>query len=439
MSAATAKGGSVSRRGVTVSGLAGIGLAGLQAGQSTPAAAQRQGGSNPNVPVSAKDHLKITKLETFLVKPRWLFLKIHTDAGIVGLGEPILEGRANTCAEAVKEIEPYLVGKDPRQVAHHWQAIYRHAFYRGGPILTSALSGIDQALWDIKGKELNRPVCELLGGPVRDRLRFYDHLGGGKLEDIYGTLEPQEFAERLLQSKEEGFDAVKSMPIPVSDPIESPAVLKRAAKCVEAMRLAGGDEMDIMLDLHARTTPAAAIQFGRMLVDYNLYWYEEPCWPESIDGLREVCQALPFPIATGERLVGRWEFRELFEKRACAIAQPDCSHSGGISEVRKIAAMAEAYSIAIACHNPQGPISTAACTHIAFATPNYLIQEVVRKDVPWRKDVVIGQMPIDRGYALPPAAPGLGIDINEAEADKHPFEPEVTMAVFRKDGSVADW
>jgi len=215
--------------------------------------------------------------------------------------------------------------------------------------------------------------------------------------------------------------------------------LKHAAQCVEAMRKAVGDRCDIMLDLHARTTPAAAIQFGRMLADYDLYWYEEPCWSESADALAEVSRALPFPIATGERVLTRWGFREIFEKRACAIVQPDVSHCGGISEARRIAAMAETYLMSVACHNPQGPISTVASLHVAFATPNYLIQEVVRNDVPWRDDVVTPALDVSRGVTGAPLGPGLGIEIDEQEAAKHPFQPEVTMPRFRRDGSVADW
>jgi galactonate dehydratase len=191
---------------------------------------------------------------------------------------------------------------------------------------------------------------------------------------MYKTTEPAEFAERILQSTARGFTAVKAMPIPVSEPIESAAVLKKAACSVEAMRRAVGDDVDIMLDLHARTTPAAAIQFGRLLTEYNLFWYEEPCWPEHVEGLVEVARALPFPIATGERLTGRWEFRELLEKRACAIIQPDVTHCGGVSEARRIAAMAETYQISVACHNPQGPVSTASSIQVGFAIPNYVIQ-----------------------------------------------------------------
>ena len=387
--------------------------------------------------------MKITRILTKVVHARmrnWIFVKVETNHdGLYGWGEATLEWKTKGVVGAIEDLSVLLIGQDPRRIEHLWQIMHRQYFWRGGIYNFTAISGIDQALWDIKGKELGKPVCELLGGPVRDRLRFYDHLGGGRLEDIYNTIEPAEFGERIKASIEEGFTAVKSLPIPVADMIESSAVLKRAAKAVEAMRLAAGDDIDIMLDLHARTTPAAAIQFGRMLVDLNIYWYEEPVASENIDALRRVSDALPFPIATGERLVGRAEFRELFEKQACAIIQPDASHCGGISEVRRIAAMAETYNISVACHNPQGPISTAACTQLGFSIPNYLIQEQVRNDVPWRNDVVHTPVIVTKGFALPPTAPGLGIDVNEAEANKHPWQQEVMMNCLHRDGSVADW
>lgn len=387
--------------------------------------------------------MKITAIKTLVVNARmrnWVLVKVETDQpGLYGWGEATLEWKTKGVTGSVEDLSVLLIGEDPRRVEHIWQKMHRQYFWRGGIVTMTAMSGIDQALWDIKGKELGRPVCELLGGPVRDKLRLYDHLGGGLLEDIYQTEKPEVFAERILDSLEKGFTAVKCMPVPVAELIESPAVLHNTVRCVEAMRQAVGDKVDIMLDLHARTTAAAAIQFGRMLVDYNLYWYEEPCWPEHVDALVEVARALPFPIATGERLVGRWEFRELLEKRACAIVQPDVSHCGGISEARRIAAMAETYSIPVACHNPQGPVSTASSIHIGFATPNYLIQEVVRADVPWRNDILTAPLDVTRGYVPPPTAPGLGIDINEKEAAKYPFQPEVPMDCFHRDGSVADW
>jgi galactonate dehydratase len=387
--------------------------------------------------------MKITRISTHVVNARmrnWIFVKVETDQpGLHGWGEATLEWKTKGVVGAIEDLSVLLIGLDPRRVEHLWQIMHRQYFWRGGITNYSAISGIDQALWDIKGKEVGKPVCELLGGPVRDTLRFYDHLGGGSLEGMYKTAEPEQFAEKIKESVEKGFTAVKAMPIPVAELIESPAVLKHAARCVEAMRLAVGDSMDIMLDLHARTTPAAAIQFGQMLGDYNLYWYEEPCWPEHVDGLLEVARKVPIPIATGERLVGRWEFRELLEKRGCAIVQPDVSHCGGISEVRRIAAMAETYMISVACHNPQGPVSTAASTQVGFAIPNYLIQEVVRNDVPWRNDVVDEMIPLEAGKCGVPTRPGLGIEINEREASRHPFQPEVPMAYFHRDGSVADW
>ncbi len=387
--------------------------------------------------------MKITRISTLAVNARmrnWVFVKVETDQpGLWGWGEATLEWKTRAVVGAIEDLAVLLIGQDPRPIEHLWQAMHRQYFWRGGITDMTAISGIDQALWDIKGKDLGRPVCELLGGPVRSTLRFYDHLGGGSLEGMYRTIEPEEFGARIQESLDAGFTAVKAMPIPVSELIENPATLKQAARSVEAMRKAGGDALDIMLDLHARTTPAAAIQFGRMLVDYNLYWYEEPCWHEHVDGLVEVARALPFPVATGERLAGRWQFRELLEKRACAVVQPDVSHCGGISEARRIGAMAETYQIAVACHNPTGPVGTAAALHVGFATPNYLIQEMVRNDVPWRNDVVAKPLTLEKGAAHAPSAPGLGIEINEKEAARHPFAPEVTMPAFHRDGSVADW
>jgi galactonate dehydratase len=387
--------------------------------------------------------MKITAIKTLVVNARmrnWIFVRIETsEPGLHGWGEATTEWKTKGVVGAVEDLSQLLIGQDPLRVEHLWQVMYRQYFWRRGIVNLSALSGIDQALWDIKGKESGKPVYELLGGPVRDTLRFYDHLGGGTLEGMYGTVTPEEFGERIQESIDQGFTAVKAMPIPVSEPVENPKVLKHAARCVEAMRKVAGDDVDIMVDLHARTTPAAAIQFGRLLADYNLYWYEEPCWSEHVEALVEVARALPFPIATGERLVTRWEFRELLEKRACAIVQPDVCHCGGISEARRIAALAETYLTSVACHNPVGPVSTMASAQVAFAIPNYLIQEMVRKDVAWRNDVVEGELLLEKGVCQPPRRPGLGIEVNEVEAARHPYQPEVLMPSFHRDRSVADW
>ncbi|MBO0858008.1 MAG: galactonate dehydratase [Chloracidobacterium sp.] len=387
--------------------------------------------------------MKITAISTLVVNARmrnWVFVRVETDQpGLYGWGEATLEWKTRAVIGAIEDLKSLLVGKDPRRIESLWQVMFRQSYWPRGIINCTAISGIDQALWDIKGKELGRPVCELLGGPVRDTLRLYDHLGGGALEGMYQTSEPEQFAERLSVSIEDGFTAVKAMPIPISEMIESPAVIRRAARCVEAMRRAAGDQVDIMIDLHARTTPAAAIQFGKMLNEFDLYWYEEPCRSDCVDGLAEVARALPFPIASGERLVTRWEFRELLEKRACAIIQPDVSHAGGIREARRIAAMAETYQVAVACHNPQGPVSAAASLQLGFATPNYLIQEAVRLDVPWRDEVVENLIKIERGTAYAPTSPGLGIEVNEKAAAKYPYQPDLDMSALHRDGSVADW
>ena len=323
-------------------------------------------------------------------------------------------------------------GLPERHLLHLW---------RGGITKFSDMSGIEQALWDIKGKELGRPVCELLGGPVRDQLRLYDHLGGGSLEGMYGTTEPEEFADRVQHSISQGFTAMKAMPIPVAELIESAGVLKHAERCVAAMRKAAGDNIDIMLDLHARTTPAAAIQFGRRLVDYDLYWYEEPCWPESIEGLAMINRELTTPVATGERMTHLSQFRDLFAARGCEICQLDLTHCGGFTEARRISALAEAHRIALAPHNPQGPVSTAASLEFGFSQPSYIICETVHNDVPWRQDVVSEGFTIEKAGRIvrPNSRPGLGIEINEKEVKKHPFEQEILQRVNHPDGSVGDW
>lgn len=379
--------------------------------------------SAKDAPILPKDKLKITKLETFLVKPRWLFLKIHTDAGIVGLGEPILEGRALTCAAAVKEIEPYLIGKDPRAVAHHWQAIYRHAFYRGGPILTSALSGIDQALWDIKGKALGVPIYELLGGPTRNRVRVYSHA---------------RTPEAILRDKARGFTAFKTGPAKRHPAryVESPAEIAYAAEKFAELRKAAGLECDIGIDFHGAISPAHAKMLIKALEPYSPMFIEEPCQAQNHDVMAEIARSTHLPIATGERVFTKWGFREVLEKKAATILQPDLCHAGGITEVRIIAGMAEAYYASIAPHNPLGPISLAAGVQIAASIPNFLIQEQVSLGEGYLKK----PFTVRDGYLDLPTGPGLGIELDEnAMADKigHDWRNPETYDAF--DGSVVDW
>ena len=408
----------MNRRSLIANLFAGAGLAALD--QASQAAQQSAGN---NAPISPKDNLKVTKLETLLIKPRWLFLKVHTNAGIVGLGEPITEGRALTCREAVAEIEPYLIGKDPRRVVHHWQAIYRHAFYRGGPILTSALSGVDQALWDIKGKALGVPVYELLGGPTRDRVRVYAHCNS---------------PETLKAAMAKGFTAFKTGPAKKRPAryIESPAAIDYAAEQFAEMRRAGGKEADIAIDFHGAISPATAKLLIKALEPYQPMFIEEPINCQEHDVMAEIARGTFLPIATGERVFTKWGFREVLEKRAATILQPDLSHAGGITEGRLIAGMAEAYYATIAPHNPLGPINLAAGVQLAAAIPNFLCQEQVSLGEGYIKK----PFTVRNGYLDLPTAPGLGIELDEnALADKIGHDWRNPEAYDADDDSVVDW
>ncbi len=407
-----------SRRSVLAGAFAALGWSALDRAE-----AETQERAGRSAPVGPRERLKVTKLETILVKPRWLFLKVHTDAGIVGLGEPIVEGRAETVATAVKEIEPYLKGKDPRRVAHHWQAIYRHAFYRGGPILTSALSGIDQALWDIKGKALGVPVYELLGGPTRDRIRVYAHAGT---------------PERIKQAKARGFTAFKTNPAKrrPSRYVETPAEVHYAAERFAELRRAAGDDVDIAIDFHGAISPATAKLLIKAIEPYQPMFVEEPCQAQNHDVMAEIARGTHLPIATGERVFTKWGFREVLEKRAATILQPDLCHAGGITEVRLIAGMAEAYYAAIAPHNPLGPISLAAGVQIAASIPNFLCQEQVSLGEGYIKKPFV----LRNGYLDLPDGPGLGIELDEdALAGKIGHDWRNRESYDADDGSVVDW
>jgi galactonate dehydratase len=407
---------SPNRRAVLTGGIAGLGLSILSGAHGALE-------NRNDVPITRKDPLKITKLETFLVKPRWLFLKIHTNAGITGLGEPILEGRAKTCAEAVKEIEPYLIGKDPRQVVHHWQAIYRHAFYRGGPILTSALSGIDIALWDIKGKALGVPIYELFGGPTRQRVRVYAHANT---------------PDKLRELKDKGFTAFKTGPAKRRPAryVESPAEIRRIAERFAELRKAGGEDVDIAIDFHGAISPATAKLLIKALEPYQPMFIEEPCQAQNHDIMAEIARGTHLPIATGERVFTKWGFREVLEKKAATILQPDLCHAGGITECRLIAGIAEAYYAAIAPHCPLGPIALAAGVQLAASIPNFLAQEQVTLGEGYLKH----PFTVRKGYLDLPTGPGLGIELDEhALADKIDHDWKNREEYDADDGSVVDW
>lgn len=369
-------------------------------------------------------NVKITRLETFLVKPRWIFLKIHTDAGVTGFGEPLLEGRALTIQTAIKELEPYLIGKDPRHIVHHWQAIYRHAFYRGGPILTSALSGIDHALWDIKGKLLNVPVYELLGGPTRDRVRIYGR-----------AATPEDMKKR----KQEGYTVIKTGVAKKSPAnfVENPKFIQNAVDAFAALREAGGDEMDIGIDFHGAIPPQTSKLLIKELEPYKPMFIEEPCQAQNVDVLVDIARGTHLPIATGERIFTKWGFREILEKGAASIIQPDLCHAGGITEGRLIAGMAEAYYVPIAPHNPMGPISLACGLHLAGAIPNFLVQEQVSLGEGYIKNPFKLQKD---GTVMLPSGPGLGVELDEAAlADKIGHDWKNPESYNALDGSVVDW
>ncbi|MGE3308734.1 MAG: galactonate dehydratase [Limisphaerales bacterium] len=375
-------------------------------------------------PPRFKTRLKITRLETMLVKPRWLFLKVHTDEGIVGWGEPLVEGRAKTVAAAVDEIAPYLVGKDPRNVVHHWQAIYRHAFYRGGPVLTSALSGIEQALWDIKGKLLGVPVYELLGGPTRDKVRVYAHVGNDPAS--------------LKRKRDEGFTSFKTgiRNRTRGGIVGSKKFIDEAVETFAALREAGGSSVEIGIDFHGAISPQNAKLLIRGLEPYQPMFIEEPVACQNVDAMAEIARGTHLPIATGERIFTKWGFREILEKGAASILQPDLCHAGGIFEARLIAGMAEAYYAAIAPHNPLGPISLAAGLQLAASVPNFLCQEQVNLGEGYLKT----PFRIVEGHVDLPTGPGLGIEIDEdqlAERLGHDWQNPETYD--ERDGSVVDW
>lgn len=392
--------------------------------------------------------MKITAIETYVCHARmrnWIFVKVVTDQpGLWGWGEATLEWHTRAVVGAVEDISQLLVGEDPRRIEHLWQMMYRQHFWHGNGIVRgTAISGIDIALWDIVGKVHGVPCHELWGGRVRDYIRLYCHLGGGKMEDFYQTRpdDANRFGELASQAVEDGFTAFKSMAVPETMPLEGLKPIHYAEACVRSMREAVGNDIDIMVDCHARPSPRMGMQFAKALEPYGLYFFEEPCWPETIEDIALIQRAVSTPIASGERLITIHAFRELFEKRAVSVIQPDITHCGGLSEVRRIAAMAEAYRIAVAPHNPQGPVSTAASIEFGFATPSYMICESVHQDVPWRQDVVDEGFQVEKKgrIVLPNKRPGLGIEINEKEVSKHPFQQEVLQRTFYRDGSVGDW
>jgi galactonate dehydratase len=359
--------------------------------------------------------MKIKSMELFKVPPRWLFLKITTDSGLVGWGEPAIEGKSDTVAAAVEEMKEYVIGRNANEIEDIWQVLYRCAFYRGGPILMSAISGIEQALWDIKGKALNVPVYELLGGPVRNRLKVYCWVGGDRPADVAAAA-----AEKYRQ----GYTAIKMNATPEIGWIDNFKVVQDVADRVQSIRDALGYKMDIAVDFHGRVHKAMARTLMKELEPFKLMFVEEPVLTENEEAFAELRRHTVIPIATGERNYTRWGYKNMLHGGGVDIVQPDLSHTGGILEAKKIAAMAEAYDVAVAPHCPLGPIALAACVQLDFCTPNAFIQEQSlgihynqgSDLLDYLRDPAV--LMYKYGYIEKMTKPGLGIEIDEDKVRK---------------------
>jgi len=354
--------------------------------------------------------VKITKVETLFHRSGsaddWLFVKISTDEGLVGYGEA--SNAARIAATAVEELGSRLIGEDPSRIEQHWQSLYRtYHNVRGGPIFTAAISGIEIALWDIKGKALGVPVYELLGGRCRDRLKAY---GNGWTD---GVSETGRVAENAARAVERGYRALKWDPFGRVTNIVEPEALRASIAQIRAVRQAVGPDVELLIEAHGKLNVNNAIRAGRMMEEYDPYWFEEPVDPENVDAMVKVSAEINVPVATGERLYTKFGFRELLAKQAADIIQPDVCHTGGILEAKKIAAMAESYYVPIAPHNPFGPINTAAAIQVDTCTPNFLIQEMILRHLPKYREILIEAPEPRDGYLEVPTRPGIGFELNE--------------------------
>ncbi|WP_458187813.1 galactonate dehydratase [Haladaptatus sp. NG-WS-4] len=382
--------------------------------------------------------MRITDYDLFAVPPRWLFLRVETSDGLVGWGEPIVEGRAKTVRSAVRELmDDYLLGEDPMPVEDHWQTLYRGGFYRGGPVLMSAIAGIDQALWDIRGKAFGAPVYDLLGGPVRDRVRVYQWVGGDR---------PDRVADAASEKVDAGFTALKMNATAELRRIDTPAAVEAAGERLAAVREAVGPDVDVGVDFHGRVSKSMAKRLARELEPRDPFFIEEPVLPEQNEFLPDLAAHTSIPIATGERMYSRWDFKEVFESGAVDVVQPDLSHAGGITETHKIASMAEAYDVALAPHCPLGPVALASCLQVDACAPNALIQEQ-SLDIHYNEggdvlDYLADPSVFDyeEGYVSLPDGPGLGVEPDEEVLRAREGHDDWHNPVWRHDdGSVAEW
>lgn len=382
--------------------------------------------------------MKITQVCTYLVRPRWCFVEISTDEGLSGWGEAVLEGRAGTVQACVNELKEYLIGADPSRIEDIWTVLYRGGFYRGGGILMSAISGIDQALWDIKGKWFGAPVYQLMGGACRDRMRVYSWIGGDR---------PERTGAAALEKKNAGFTAVKMNATEELQYLDSYKKLDAVLERVNAIRESCGKDFGIAVDFHGRVHKPMAKILAKKLEEFDLMFIEEPVLCENMEEFPKIAAACNIPIATGERLYSRWDFKRLLKIGGVDIIQPDLSHAGGLTEVKKIAAMAEAYDVALAPHCPLGPVALAACLNVDATCHNAVIQEQsigihynvgksVLDYVTNPKDFAFAE-----GCVQLPVQPGLGVQVNKALVQQENETPHAWKnPVWRHaDGSVAEW
>tara|TARA_Y100001972_G_scaffold128883_1_gene192411 strand:+ start:906 stop:2072 length:1167 start_codon:yes stop_codon:yes gene_type:complete len=364
--------------------------------------------------------MKITAINTYIChayRTNWVFVKVLTDIdGLYGVGEATLEYKEHTVAQACKELERTLKGKDPHNIEEIWHTVYRDAYWRGGPVLMSALSAIEMALWDIKGKDLGVPVYQLLGGKVRDSVPCYANGWFAPAK------KPDEFAEKAKAAIQQGFKALKWDPFGSAYLQIDRDQLNMAIDCVGAVFDAVKGSADVIIEGHGRFDIPTAVRIGQALSDFDILWFEEPIPPQNLEGLAEVKKRINVPVSAGERLYNRWDYRTLFDLQAADYIQPDVSHAGGIMELKKIAAMAEAYHIPFCPHNPSGPIANAATLQLAACVPNFYLLETMSSDVSWRSEISNEKVIFKEGEMFIPDRPGLGIDIDEKEISKHPFE-----------------
>ena len=378
--------------------------------------------------------MKITGLKTFVVASapnggNWVFVKIYTDQdGLTGLGEGTVTSKAQTIAAAIEEHERYLIGKDPHNIEGLWQAMYRYPRWRGGPVLNSAISAIEMALWDIKGKALGVPVWQLLGGAARDRVRLYAH----------GNPHTDEGIAKIQEKFAAGFTGVKMPPFTVKgNVVHARRDVREGAATIVRLRELIGPDVDILIDAHGLFTPTMALDFAKKVEAAEPMWIEEATQPEDLATLGWLAERSPVPLATGERLFTKWGFNDLIQQRAVTFIQPDISHAGGILETKKIAAMAEAKFIEVSLHSASSEVLTAANIHLDVCTPNCTIQEY-QNNGPWRYELIKTSIVIKNGFAELPQAPGLGVELDEKVAAAHPYNPDFRHQYTFADGSVAD-